>query len=136
MKPLTPSHVTDHLAVNVRGKENVCNWLLFGYMFQPDYQITHHLVRTLRQISEVMGSIKAAGLAKSGLERLVLKARSLSAHASTSIEGNPLPLTDVKRLLKSASAKARDTEREVLNYNLALEWLQETIAAEKFDLVH
>ena len=79
-----------------------------------------------------MGGIKATGLAELGLQRLVLDARSLSAHASTSIEGNPLPLTDVKRLLKASPTKVRDTEREVLNYNQALEWLQQKIVADAF----
>lgn len=101
-------------------------------MFQPKYSITNRLARTLRQIGEAMGTIKAAGLAESGLERLVLDARSLSAHASTSIEGNPLPLTDVKRLLKGAPANVRDTEREVLNYNKALNWLQTAIEVKEF----
>ena len=101
-------------------------------MFQPKYSITNRLARTLRQIGEAMGTIKAAGLAESGLERLVLDARSLSAHASTSIEGNPLPLTDVKRLLKGAPANVRDTEREVLNYNKALNWLQTAVEVKEF----
>ena len=30
------------------------------------------------------------------------KCRATSTHASTGIEGNPLPLTDVKRFLESA----------------------------------
>jgi Fic family protein len=51
----------------------------------------------------------------------------LSAYSSTTIEGNPLPLTDVKRILKSRPANVRDSEREVLNYNNALEWLGEEI---------
>lgn len=101
-------------------------------MFEPNYIISHHLARTLRQIGEAMGTIKASGLVESGLQRLVLDARSLSAHASTSIEGNPLPLTDVKRLLKAAPVNVRDTEREVLNYNQALDWLQENIAKGAF----
>jgi Fic family protein len=96
-------------------------------MFKPKYSISNRLARTLRQIGEAMGTIKAAGLAELGLRRLVLDARSLSAHASTSIEGNPLPLTDVKRLLKAAPTNVRDTEREVLNYNQALDWLQKAI---------
>ena len=55
------------------------------------------------------------------------KARNLSVHASTSIEGNPLPLTDVKALLKSRPEYIRDTEREVLNYNNALIWLEQKL---------
>lgn len=50
-------------------------------------------------------------------------ARELSAYASTSIEGNPLPLTEVKKILKSRPQAIRDSEREVINYNHALVWL-------------
>lgn len=54
-------------------------------------------------------------------------ARSLSTFASTSIEGNPLPLTEVKRILKSKPEYIRDTEKEVLNYNEALQELNEKL---------
>jgi len=52
-----------------------------------------------------------------GLEK---SASEVSAFSSTSIEGNPLPLTEVKKLLKSTPSQARDSEKEVLNYNKAL----------------
>jgi Fic family protein len=54
------------------------------------------------------------------LLELEKRARVLSAHSSTSIEGNPLPLTEVKKILKNRPEHLRDTEREVLNYNQAL----------------
>ena len=55
------------------------------------------------------------------------KANSISAYASTSIEGNPLPLTEVKNILKSKPENVRDSEREVLNYNSALKELNKRI---------
>jgi DNA-directed RNA polymerase subunit F len=42
---------------------------------------------------------------------------------ATSIEGNPFPLTEVKKILKHASENIRDSEREIFNYNQALEYL-------------
>ena len=110
------------------------NWLLFGSMFDPKYELSHRLLRRLREIGEALGTIRAKGLRGPRLQRLVLEARSLSAHASTSIEGNPLPLTDVKRLLKSTPAQIRDTEREVLNYNRASEWVQAAVDRGDFAL--
>ena len=98
--------------------------LIFGYMFEPKFIIRPRLLRTIREIGETLGMIRASNLSDARLARLTHTARALSAHASTSIEGNPLPLTDVKRLLKQAPAQTRDTEREVLNYNRALEWVQ------------
>jgi Fic family protein len=47
-------------------------------------------------------------------------ARELSSYSSTRIEGNPLPLTEVKKILKNNPQHLRDTEREVINYNGAL----------------
>ena len=63
-----------------------------------------------------------------------LDARELSSYASTSIEGNPLALTDVKRLLKTRKEAIRDTEREVLNYNKALQSLYSEVRSGKFKL--
>ena len=103
-------------------------------MWKPDYTIRPRLLRTIREIGETLGGIKAQQLPDAQLARLTHAARALSSYASTSIEGNPLPLTDVKRLLKSAPTKARDTEREILNYNRALEWVQTEVEKGKFRL--
>ncbi len=103
-------------------------------MFDPEFTIRPRLVRTIREIGETLGMIRASNLSDARLARLTHAARALSAHASTSIEGNPLLLTDVKRLLKQAPAQARDTEREVLNYNRALEWVQARVKAGRFEL--
>jgi len=103
-------------------------------MFDPQFTIRPRLLRTIREIGETLGMIRASNLSDARLARLTHAARALSAHASTSIEGNPLPLTDVKRLLKQAPSQARDTEREVLNYNRALEWVQSEVKAGRFEL--
>lgn len=103
-------------------------------MWEPDYSIRPRLLRTIREIGETLGTIKAQQLPDAQLARLTHAARALSSYASTSIEGNPLPLTDVKRLLKSSPTKARDTEREILNYNRALEWVQQEVQAKHFAL--
>ncbi|XP_051912378.1 protein adenylyltransferase FICD-like [Hippocampus zosterae] len=103
-------------------------------MFDPNFTIRPRLLRTMREIGETLGVIRVSHLSDARLARLTHAARALSAHASTSIEGNPLPLTDVKRLLKQAPGQVRDTEREVLNYNRALEWVQEQVKAERFEL--
>ncbi len=89
--------------------------------WKPKYTITHRLIFTMRQIGEAIGAIRAVNLGSKRLAELEIEARAISTHASTSIEGNPLPLTDVKRLLKQDPAHIRDTEREVLNYNNALQ---------------
>jgi len=54
-------------------------------------------------------------------------ARAVSTYASTSIEGNPLPLTEVKKILKSKPTHIRNSEKEVINYNQALQNLNEEL---------
>ena len=88
--------------------------------FTPNYTITDKLLAYIKRVSELV-----VGLNQKRFPQVVLvvwerSARALSAHASTSIEGNPLPLTDVKRILKQHPPHVRDSEREVLNYNQAL----------------
>lgn len=70
------------------------------------------------------------------LMELIKQTHEISAHASTSIEGNPLPLTEVKKIIKAHSKQVRDSEREVLNYNNALIWLDRLTKKRdvKFDL--
>jgi cell filamentation protein, protein adenylyltransferase len=102
--------------------------------WQPQYIISNKLLITIRKIGESIGEIKAQHLTHTALAKLELNARELSSYASTSIEGNPLPLTDVKRLLKIHKDSIRDTEREVLNYNSALQTLYKSVGNKRFDL--
>ena len=103
-------------------------------MWAPNYTIRPRLLRIIREIGEALGSIRAGQLNEPKRQWLTLEARALSSYASTSIEGNPLPLTDVKRLLKNAPGQIVDTEREVLNYNRALQWLHSEVREGRFTL--
>ena len=100
----------------------------------PKYTISNKLLSTIREIGESLGELKSLQLSVQELAKLEIEARELSSYASTSIEGNPLPLTDVKRLLKSQKEHMRDTQREVLNYNKALESLYADVHSGKFKL--
>jgi Fic family protein len=58
-------------------------------------------------------------------QALRFEAAVASTHHSTAIEGNPLDLDEVRRLLSGGFAfKARDAEVEVKNYKEALDWLR------------
>jgi Fic family protein len=103
------------------------NWI-------PKYTISDRLLLTIREIGESLGELKSFHLSDQDLAKLEIEARELSSYASTSIEGNPLPLTDVKRLLKTQKEHVRDTEREVLNYNKALQSLYADVRSGKFKL--
>ncbi len=96
-------------------------------MFQPSYTITTTLLANIKRISllwEKLNNKSYPAIVKAKLER---SAREISVYASTSIEGNPLPLTEVKSILKNHPLHLRDSEREILNYNKALEFADKFI---------
>ncbi len=96
-------------------------------MFSPKYNISSKLLENIKRISVLTAQLNGQHFPQAILAKFEKKANEISAHASTSIEGNPLPLTEVKRIIKSKPEHIRDTEREVLNYNKALEELNASI---------
>ncbi|MFA6552514.1 MAG: Fic family protein [Candidatus Paceibacterota bacterium] len=94
-------------------------------MFQPKYIINPKVLENIKRIGILISELNNRRFPKIIFVELERSARELSVFSSTSIEGNPLPLTDVKRILQQAPAHIRDTEKEVLNYNKALLYLQE-----------
>jgi Fic family protein len=77
-------------------------------------------LENIKRISILAAQLNGQFFSRAVLAEFEKKANMISAHASTSIEGNPLPLTEVKRIIKSMPAHVRDAEKEVLNYNKAL----------------
>ncbi len=92
-------------------------------MFSPKYNITPHLLSNIKRIGTLIFELNSKRFSKVILHEMEKAAREVSAHASTSIEGNPLPITEVKKIMKLRPSPLRDSEREVLNYNEALLWL-------------
>ncbi len=92
-------------------------------MFQPAYTITDRLLAYIKRINTLVRDLNNRRFPHVILVELERTAREVSSHASTSIEGNPLPLTEVKKILRSRPDHIRDSEREVLNYNHALRGL-------------
>jgi len=95
------------------------------YMFTPKYTITDQLLAHITQINTLVRDLNDRRFPKIVLVEFEKTAREVSTYASTSIEGNPLPLTEVKKVLKSTPANIRDSEKEVINYNHALETLNQ-----------
>lgn len=92
-------------------------------MFDPKYTITPKLLENITKITVLITELNHRTFPHIILYSMEKLANATSSHASTSIEGNPLPLTEVKKILKQQPAHARDSEKEVLNYNQALEYL-------------
>lgn len=100
-------------------------------MFKPRYTITNQLLANIKRISEIIVDLNNRSFPRVVLLDMERRAHEISAYSSTSIEGNPLPLTDVKRILKANPENTRDSEKEVLNYNKALTELDTLIKNEK-----
>ena len=89
-------------------------------MFDPKYTISNRLLVNIKKITEIITELNSRSFSGIVLAEFEKMAREISAYSSTSIEGNPLPLTDVKKILKNRPEHVRDSEKEVLNYNKAL----------------
>jgi len=83
------------------------------------------------RIKNLIGELNEQKFSEIVLARFEKDSYAISAFASTSIEGNPLPLTDVRKILKNTPAHIRDTEKEILNYNKALEHLNTLVVKPK-----
>jgi Fic family protein len=92
-------------------------------LFQPSYTITPRLLGNIKRISLLVAELNREHFSKIVLLDFERRAREISAHSSTSIEGNPLPLTEVKKIIKHIPEHIRNSEKEVLNYNNALIYL-------------
>ncbi|OGD85916.1 hypothetical protein A3B51_01600 [Candidatus Curtissbacteria bacterium RIFCSPLOWO2_01_FULL_41_18] len=103
-------------------------------MFQPKYTITDNLLANIKRINALISELNSRRFPNVILVEFEKTALAVSSYASTSIEGNPLPLTEVKKILKSKPANIRDSEKEVLNYNQALKDLNKRIQKEKITL--
>lgn len=100
-------------------------------MFTPKYTITNRLLDNIKKINSLVIELNNRRFPHVVLVEFERLAREISTYASTSIEGNPLPLTEVKKVLKSKPDQARISEQEVLNYNQALKELNKLIALKK-----
>ncbi len=89
--------------------------------FIPKYTITDSLLANIKRINTLVNELNNRRFPHVVLVEFEKTARAVSSFASTSIEGNPLPLTEVKRILKSTPSHIRESEKEVLNYNQALQ---------------
>ncbi|MFA7308813.1 MAG: Fic family protein [Patescibacteria group bacterium] len=100
-------------------------------MFDPHYTITPKLLANIKKITVLIEKLNSEVYPTVVLAELKRNAFSLSSYSSTSIEGNPLPLSEVKIILKNNPKIIRDSEREVINYNNALKELDMVVRERK-----
>lgn len=99
--------------------------------FIPTYQLNTTLLNNIVKIKNVISELNDQKFPELILAKFEKDSYAISAHASTSIEGNPIPLTDVRKILKNTPTHIRDTEKEILNYNKALEYLNILVSQPK-----
>lgn len=103
-------------------------------MFNPKYTISDFLHNNIVKITQLVADLNNQRFPEIVLFEFAKNAQALSVNASTSIEGNSLPLTEVKKLLKFHPKNLVDSQREVLNYNFALSELNKLISTQTFKL--
>ena len=99
--------------------------------FNPIYTVTPKLLDLIKKISTEITLLNMRRFPDVVLVEFERHAREISAFSSTSIEGNPLPLTAVKQILKSLPQNITDSQKEVVNYNDALVMLNEQLEKRK-----
>lgn len=103
-------------------------------MFNPKYAITDQLLANITRVNTLIRDLNDQKFPKIVSVELEKIAREVSTYASTSIEGNPLPLTEVKKILKTKPTNIRDSEKEVINYNQALIKLNKSLKSNQAKL--
>lgn len=99
--------------------------------FNPNYVVTVKLLDLIKKISAQIAILNTRRFPQVILAQFERQAREISAFSSTSIEGNPLPLTEVKKILKNLPANVTNSEKEVINYNHALLMLNKMLAGKQ-----
>jgi Fic family protein len=93
--------------------------------FQPKFNITPKINKTLVEIERVRGFLDAIKLKDDWIADMQQKALILESHHSTHIEGTALSLEQAKSILggKKVKGVSRDDEKELLNYKKAMDFL-------------
>lgn len=94
-------------------------------MFKPQYHITPYLLNLVDQASALREWINNAHLKLSWLPIMQKESKVRQAHFSTSIEGNPLSLSQVKAVVRGEKIGAlQQHEKEIHNYISAVKYIQ------------
>ncbi|MBN1374192.1 Fic family protein [Candidatus Dojkabacteria bacterium] len=99
-------------------------------IFNPIYALTNNVLINVRLIGILIGDLNSRLVPTQTYIRFEREARCLSSYSSTKIEGNPLPLTVVKKLIKQNPVSKKTNEIEILNYNRALKFLHKQIKSQ------
>ena len=94
--------------------------------FHPNYTITLEIAKDLAKIEESKQQFENTPVSATLLSSLRKSSRLVATHYSTQIEGNRLTMEEVTQVVEqkvSGSAGRERDEKEVKNYYLALEYV-------------
>jgi len=94
-------------------------------MYRPNYSITNHIVGRIAEIEALRSTIAGAHILPERQIEMRLRATVEKAHDSTSIEGNPLTLKQVRAALAGKTLTRNEYAiLEVRNYRAALDLIE------------
>ncbi|MCL2332823.1 MAG: Fic family protein [Actinomycetia bacterium] len=106
-------------------------------MYQPNYLITDKLLNTIAQIESIRSRVDTSYILPERETEMRYRATVEATHSSTSIEGNPLNIKQVEKVLSEKEPRLtrhQYAEIEVRNYKKALDFVDKRKSAgEKLD---
>ena len=95
-------------------------------MYRPDYSISDELLRRIAEIEALRAQVSGSYILPEREVEIRYRASVEATHSSTSIEGNPLNLKQVEKVLSETDQLTRHqyAEIEVRNYKKALDFIE------------
>lgn len=103
-------------------------------MFHPHYHISAKLLENIKQITLIVADFNRKKNPDALVTEFEKNAHEISSYSSNSIQGNPLALAEVKKILKDTPEHAKDSEKEILNYDRTLQELNTMIEENTTDI--
>jgi len=93
--------------------------------YLPKYTITDNLLGIISEAEHLRAWLRTSRIDIPWLEKVRFETLIRQAHFSTSIEGNPLTLSEVESLARGEDIPAaKKAKQEVINYFAALRWIE------------
>lgn len=110
-------------------------------MYKPIFRITPYFLSLVDEASALRSWIKNASMQVAWLPLLQKETRIRSAHFSTSIEGNPLNLSQVQAIAQGTNIRsAKNFEQEIKNHLSTTKWIAKrtpnTISEKSIFILH
>jgi len=103
-------------------------------MFKPNYKLTNKILNDIASISEGRETILLSPILPLVEDKLRKEAIITRTHHSTSIEGNPLNIREVKIIAEKGEIKAKPKDkREIENYLNVLKYLESSAKKTKIN---